>query len=128
MSKVRIQRIGENEEVMVERIDDDLVQQYERVQDLKDEAEAAHERFHKIHSEAEGDVEDPVRKNVLAQAAEAMMRAAYAHKMAGGQFWLDVNERYKSWTVDVGIRDNYALVKIKQRGMHDLIRSIFGGF
>lgn len=85
------------------------------------------ERFHKVFGEAEGNAEDPIRKKAIEEAAEAMSRAQYAHEMAKGQFWLDVNERFKTWVYNVGVRDNYALVKIKDGGIHNVLRQIFGG-
>lgn len=125
--KVRIQRVAENEEIIVASMDEDLIQQYERVRDLKDAKETAHERFHKIMCEADGNVDDPIRKSGISEAAEAYERADYAHKMALGQFWLDTKDRYQIWSCNVGIRDNYAIVKIKGGSLPAIIQAIIGG-
>jgi len=95
----RIGRVARGETIVADMLQEDLIDMFEKMHRLKDDAERAGEEF----TERRKDVE-------LAKAAEV---TDYESEIFRKQFWHVVTVRYELWGKNVGVRDGYAVVIMK---------------
>ena len=92
----RIGRIASGEIVLVQVLAEDLQDKFEAWKEAQEDDNRA----------TEASKENPDDKTL----GKAMWLADYNDKKAYTDFWHEVRERYDLWTMNLGIRDGYAIV------------------
>ena len=106
----RIGRVAKGETVVVNMITEDLQCQWDRIHELGEEGKRAIEEW----------MED--RKNM--EMAKKALTLKHQFDKDCADFWMAINGQYNLWLDEVGIRDNYAIVKLpRKKGM----KSVMGG-
>lgn len=104
-AKKKIGRIAKGEEVIVDMVEENIIDLFDKLQDVKEDYNRAMEIYG----------EDKNQDN-----AKALHYADFAATKAKHELWTAVHTRYGHWDCSVGIRDGYALVKIGNDRIGDM--------